>query len=1452
MSASIVPNYALNMQAIGNLALPGAEISAFDPASDRLYMTSNLGITIIDLSNPAAPVAVSTFNLQGAPYGAVSTDVSSVAIKNGIVAMAVQNPNKNANGQVVFLDAATGNFLGKVTVGAHPDMLTFTPDGTKVLVANEAEYLNNDGGPGTGDGSVSIIDISGGVASATVQTAGFGGFDAAALRAEGVRVAVGQTAARDLEPEYIAISPDGTTALVTLQEANAVAILDIATATFTDIKSLGLKDFSTLLADFSDRDDAAGTGNALKLETGNPVFGVYMPDAIASFSSGGQTYYVIANEGDDRNDFVNPNEVVSLSSNSYNLDDATFPNEATLKLNSELGRLNVINTPGLNGDTDNDGDIDQILTLGGRSFSILDADGDMVYDSGDMIERIVAKMVQDGTFPLSVFDGRSDNKGPEPEGVTIGEIDGKTYAFIGLERANQSLVFDLTNPLAPVYVGPASRTGDISPEGTLFISAADSPTGTPLYVQSNEGADGVNASVTVFEAKPTFTLQILHGSDFEAGLLAVDRAKNFAAITDALEDTYTNSITLSSGDNFIPGPFLAAGTDAAVRNAFRAYWEQELGLAPGTLVNLNNDQFARVDLAILNEIGIQASVLGNHEFDLGPNSVAQAIDMVAPATSGSFNFTGAARVTNIGAQFPYLSANINFAPESTLSGLFTATRRDAASYATTAADLVNDATVTAEAADQQISPWTTITENGEIIGVLGATTQILRSISTTGNLTMVNDADGIDDNDMTELAGILQPYVDQMTAAGINKIILLSHLQQYQFELELATKLSGVDIIIAGGSHQVFADGTDTLRPGDTAAQGYPEFRTGADGKTVAVVNTGGEYSYVGRLVVTFDHQGNIIPASVDPAVSGAYATTDAVVDQVAGDGDGVLSQAEQDAIFADGTRGGEVKQLTDAVGAVINAKDGVLVGYTDVFLEGRRNEVRSEETNFGNLTADANRWAASLATGEVIQVGLKNGGGIRAEIGVVAGQPIPSELPPQANPAAGKPTGAISQLDVENSLRFNNGISVVSFTASNLDKLIENTIRTAGPGLTPGSFPQISGLNFSWDKDLAAGSRVQNMALVNDAGQVLDIIVENGALVGDASRLIRVALLNFNLDGGANGGDNWLLNLDDQDLVTAGVQRFTNRVNLFDPLVATPGFATAGREQKIFSDYMTTFFGTPAAAFDIADTAPALDGRIQNLDVRADTVLLETIAGTAVSESISGTAGYDSITGADGNDTVTGLGGRDTIDLGAGRDSADGGLGDDSIGGGGSADTVRGGEGSDTLDGGAGNDRVHGDAGDDMLFGGDNNDLLDGGDGNDMLDGGRGSDVVTGGAGNDTLVGGALGDTVSGGDGLDVFRYLVESESFDSSPSRLDVIEDFVRGEDLIDLAFDANRPLAGMQDFVFTAGSFASNQPGRVRVETVVDGVMVYANTDNDSAAEFALMVRGVTTLDATDFIL
>ncbi|HMN90699.1 MAG TPA: choice-of-anchor I family protein, partial [Saprospiraceae bacterium] len=309
---------------VSQLNTGGTEIIAYDSASKRLFSTNgaNMRVDIIDFSNPSSPNVIGAINML--------SDPNSVAVKNGIVAIAVANGQNP--GSVIFADI-NGNVLNTVTVGALPDMLVFTPDGQKVLVANEGEPNNSY--TIDPEGSISIIDISGGVASATVATADFSAYigQEAALRAQGIRIfGPGANAAQDFEPEFITISEDGTTAYVALQENNAIAIVDIASATVTDIKPLGYKDHSlpSNALDPSDRDVDGTTASGGKININTwKVLGMYQPDGITPNTVGNETSLVTANEGDAR-DYTGFSEEIRVGSNNYPLDPTRFPNATQL------------------------------------------------------------------------------------------------------------------------------------------------------------------------------------------------------------------------------------------------------------------------------------------------------------------------------------------------------------------------------------------------------------------------------------------------------------------------------------------------------------------------------------------------------------------------------------------------------------------------------------------------------------------------------------------------------------------------------------------------------------------------------------------------------------------------------------------------------------------------------------------------------------------------------------------------------------------------------------------------------------------------------------------------------------------------------------------------------------------------------------------------------------------
>ncbi len=839
----------------------------------------------------------------------------------------------------------------------------------------------------------------------------------------------------------------------------------------------------------------------------------------------------------------------------------------------------------------------------------------------------------------------------------------------------------------------------------------------------------------------TYTLQILHASDLEGGVDALSRAPNFAAIIDTLDDSHANSVTISAGDNYIPGPFFSTAADfsmgAVLTDAYTRYVTEVLDSNLGEVTLDLGRGGGRVDISIMNIIGFDASAVGNHDFDPGTTAFSEAI--------GGQGGDGV--IEWIGANFPYLTSNIDFSGDGALSALFTDELLTSDAYMDSLADLA------AGTAGPAIAPSTIIVENGERIGVVGATTQVIESISSTGGADETTG--GV--NNMTALAAVIQAEVDQLIDAGVNKIILTSHLQQISLEKELAGLLTGVDVIIAGGSDTLQADAGDRLRDGDAAAEGYPFLTTDADGNPVAIVSTDGEYGYVGRLVVEFDDNGVLMTESIDAGVSGAFATDEqgvvdvvrqvqgatgiateeaqevpAVTDTAAegsfdmyvrgnvlvvkgsfanlssalrdvsaegvdaegnpidsvhihnaaaganggvvraltvtdnGDGSGSyhgrfeLTDAELAELNAgnmyvnihtDNNPGGElrgqladlagrgdvtppadvaldlstradiVQDLTTAVAGIVEAKDGIIFGEHEVFLDGRRESVRTEETNLGRVTAEANLAAARDADDRVM-VSFKNGGGIRDAIGGSDDD----------GPNAGD--GMLSQLDIENALRFDNELALVTLTGEGLLMLLEHAVAgtDTDAGNTPGRFPQIAGMRFSFDESAPAqvlatdedgkyivdpetgmpqvvteGGRIQTVALIDPMTGDKMIIARDGMLTDTAPEQIRMVTLNFLVD---NNGDGYPFQELASDIAYLTEDGTTTPDGDADNLLG---------EQKALADYFTANFPDEDNAFARAETDVDNDRGIVQLARNGDRdFILEGISDETVEFSVA------------------------------------------------------------------------------------------------------------------------------------------------------------------------------------------------------------------------------------------
>lgn len=660
-----------------------------------------------------------------------------------------------------------------------------------------------------------------------------------------------------------------------------------------------------------------------------------------------------------------------------------------------------------------------------------------------------------------------------------------------------------------------------------------------------------------------FTLQLLHLSDQEGDAESIDDMPNMGALIDYFQNEggVENTVVLSSGDLFIPGAFFNAGGDAdyAIQDAVRE--------ATGNPDAVTRRIPGRVDMAIQNILGIQASALGNHDFDAG---TADLYDMIAgDASDATVNWEGV--------KFPYLSANLDFSQDGEMEPLYTADIQNVNDFFAALDDpaAIADAKKLAPVAYIEIE--TADRAEPERIGLVGATTPMLDSISRPAPTTVKNPGAGT--NNMQDLASILQPYINQLIAAGMDKIILLAHMQQIQYEEELIGYLHGVDIVISGGSDSILADQEDIdrgmMRPGDVnnIYKSYPIVTQNADGDPALIVNTDGQYKYLGRLVVDFDDNGVIDADSVDENVSGAFAATDEQVTALYG----VI-----DAAYTEGSKAARVKTITDAVNTVIIAKDAEIHGKTAVYLNGERSQVRTEETNLGVLAGtafiqQANELAAARAM-EPVDVALQNGGGIRASIGEILAQPGTTDysyVPPQANPISGRKEGEISRLAIETTFKYSNKLSMLSLTAENFVKIVEHSVAAAGPDMVPGQFGQYAGAAFSFDPSKPAGERVWNLVLLDtDAtgratGGVKDVIVENGELQGDPSRIVRMVTLDFL----ANGGDSYPF----ADLVS---DRYDSDLEYRDA----------------FQNYMDTYYPTTSAGYDVADTTFDKDGLIRNM----------------------------------------------------------------------------------------------------------------------------------------------------------------------------------------------------------------------------------------------------------------
>ena len=519
-----------------------AEIVQYDVASGMVYVTNSDSNTVAlvdisDLSGAPLDSPITDLNLTVGSEVALPTEVdgvaldglTSIALSGDLLAVAVPADAKTDNGFILFytgVSTSAPTLLKAVEVGNLPDMVTFTPDGSKVLVANEGEPS----GDYTVDpeGSVAVIDVTDGVPADEATLLDFTALNnqKAELMAMGMHfpnpagrtingVTITTSVAQDLEPEYITASND--MAYVTLQENNGVAVVDLNAMTM-DVVGLGFKNWAGLNIDIQE-DGAVGFGQY------EGLYGVYMPDTIAMYSWKGADFLLTANEGDAREYFISEDmsETDCTAAGGQDWDDGeclAFTEEVkvedltaepgsvleALQMNGEADDLRVTNALG---DADGNGLYDAAYSYGARSFTIWDQNGLVVFDSGDDFERITASLYGsafNNGDDENEGDSRSENKGPEPEALTVGQVGERTYAFIGMERMGGIFVYDITNPYDAFFVEYINNRdvteglevgdaiGDLAPESLLFVTADESPTGAPALIVGNE----VSGTVAVY------------------------------------------------------------------------------------------------------------------------------------------------------------------------------------------------------------------------------------------------------------------------------------------------------------------------------------------------------------------------------------------------------------------------------------------------------------------------------------------------------------------------------------------------------------------------------------------------------------------------------------------------------------------------------------------------------------------------------------------------------------------------------------------------------------------------------------------------------------------------------------------------------------------------------------------------------------------------------------------
>ena len=639
-----------------------------------------------------------------------------------------------------------------------------------------------------------------------------------------------------------------------------------------------------------------------------------------------------------------------------------------------------------------------------------------------------------------------------------------------------------------------------------------------------------------------FTLQLLHFSDIDGNDASIlENVENFSALVNSFKNNPVygpSTLLVSSGDNLKPGPRFYAAKEKIVQKI------------------TGSNEPGHGDIAILNELGIQASGLGIQDFAAGVENLQNAIEADGAST----------------ARFPHLAVNINFSNEKD----FQIGRNG---------DFVDEL-------HGKVAGYSVASVNNQLIGLIGVVDPYLQELVDIGNLVVQPRIPA----DTEKLAKIVLGAVNKLESQGIDKIVLLARIQLDRVKT-LAKYLTGVDIIVAAGAdgRSRMGDLNDELFQSEHAtdkffSENYPFITKDTNGDPLIIVSVDGDYKYLGRLVVSFDGKGHIQSESIDTKISGAYASTKNVTRKLSG------------------SSNLKVVEIRDSIRSIIEKHYGYVLGYSNVYLDGRRFKIRSEETNLGNLTCDSILWYARQLTGENIKVALQNSGGIRTDIGTskyLENSNKPVLRPPYAYKGSKILDGGITEGHIRATLTYDNGLVVFTVTASELKDLLESGVSESAPGITSGRFPQVGGISFSFDTDknprseFGNGERVQTLQILSRNGGVEDTLVKGGNLIGDPERRFRLVTLNYL----ANGGDYYpFLELSNPERLNLYVGRgYGDKADYPNvDLNKDPGlnseFSYTGGQQDALAEYLLVFHDHPDLAFSEEETTAAKDQRIVNI----------------------------------------------------------------------------------------------------------------------------------------------------------------------------------------------------------------------------------------------------------------